>query len=117
MSFFSVQIAPMILLDRKVVKNRMIAAYFDHFFSLCQARDAAPHFVLVSLFIYRSEVGEVIFFGPGCSYGPTSPKRSSKPHDRSLFRSLFLAVAGPMHHQRIRKLSAELPSGRRNIDT
>ena len=33
-SFFSVQIAPMALLARNVVQNRMIAAYFDHFFSL-----------------------------------------------------------------------------------
>ena len=39
-------------------------------------------------------VGDVIFFGPDCSYDPTRPKRSKKPHDRSLFRSLFLATAG-----------------------
>ena len=44
MSFFPVQIAPMTLLGRNVVKKRMIAAYFDHFFSLWQARRAAtPH--------------------------------------------------------------------------
>ena len=39
-------------------------------------------------------VGDVIFFGPDCSYDPTRPKRSKKPHDRSLFRSLFLGTAG-----------------------
>ena len=32
-SFFSVQIAPMALLARTVVQNRMPAAYFDHLFS------------------------------------------------------------------------------------
>ena len=33
----------------------------------------------------RPTVGDVIFFGPDCPYGPTRPKRSKKPHDRSLF--------------------------------
>ena len=39
----------------------------------------------------------MIFFGPDCSYDPTRPKHSKKPHDRSLVRSVFLATAGAIY--------------------
>ena len=65
---------------------------YTHIHATCDTQKIAN--ILKIYCRLQPTIVDVIFFGPDCPYDPTRPKRSKKPHDRSLFRSLFLATAG-----------------------